>query len=204
MSAQDSPQACGPEQPRHERQAKGRSPMKRSSDRVEAWSSGLIVAALAIGLPMASLGVGLASYRSAMRVVETQSAERHQVTARVTSTSETSAGSATDRNQNAWVGWTDRNAQQRTGVASVPWDKTVGETVRIWVDREGAVQDPPLSANNARATGWLMGGVTAVGMIALAVAARKCTRRALDRRRYAQWDAEWELVEPSWSARFHS
>ncbi|WP_405996751.1 universal stress protein [Streptomyces sp. NBC_00829] len=26
--------------------------------------------------------------------------------------------------------------------------------------------------------------------------------RQLDRRRYAQWDAEWDLVEPRWLARF--
>ncbi|WP_028803812.1 hypothetical protein [Streptomyces sp. 142MFCol3.1] len=204
MSAQDSPQACGPEQPRPQGQATGRNPLKRSSDRVEAWCSGLIAVVLAIGLPMASLSVGLASYRSAMRIVETQSAERHQVTARVTSTSPTAAGSATDRKQNARLSWTDQDATQRTVVAPIPQDKTVGSTVRIWVDREGAVQDPPLSAYNATATGWLMGGVTAVGVFALAGAARKSTRRALDRRRYARWDAEWERVEPLWSTRFHS
>ncbi|MFI7300994.1 hypothetical protein [Streptomyces sp. NPDC050121] len=69
---------------------------------------------------------------------------------------------------------------------------------------EGTATDNyAMSADNAKATGWLMGGMTAVGVHACFVAAGKGMRLGLDRRRYVQWDAEWDLVEPSWSARFH-
>jgi hypothetical protein len=44
--------------------------------------------------------------------------------------------------------------------------------------------------------------MTAVGVYVVFVTARKSMRLALDRRRYARWDAEWDLVEPQWSARF--
>ncbi|WP_338400151.1 hypothetical protein [Streptomyces graminilatus] len=59
-----------------------------------------------------------------------------------------------------------------------------------------------MSARNANAGGWLVGGMTAIGVYAGYVAARKGVRRALDRGRYAEWDAEWGRVEPVWSARF--
>ncbi|MCZ4508374.1 universal stress protein [Streptomyces sp. ActVer] len=66
----------------------------------------------------------------------------------------------------------------------------------------GTAQEPPISAGNAKAAGWVMGAMTAVGVYAGLVAVRKGMHVALNRRRYAQWDTEWDLVEPLWSARF--
>jgi hypothetical protein len=59
-----------------------------------------------------------------------------------------------------------------------------------------------MTVQNAKATGRLVGGTTAVG-VATGLFAPRGMRRMLDRRGYAQWDAEWDLVEPYWSARFH-
>jgi hypothetical protein len=164
----------------------------------------LLLLVLALGLPAASVGAGLAAYESTMRTVQAQSTERHQITARVTSAPEAAPGSAADDKQTVRVGWTGKDGRQRTGTARVPLDRTAGSTVRIWVDRAETVQDPPMSAGNATATGWLTGGMTAVAVYTGFVAGRKGVRRALNRRRYAQWDAEWELVEPQWSTRFHT
>jgi len=204
MSAQDPPHASGPHRPHKEQPPPGgANPLRRTSDRVEAWCSGFLLAVLVLGLPAASVSAGLAVHESTMRTVQAQSAERFQVTARVTSAQKAASGGAADEKQKVQVGWTDKDGRQQTGSAPVPLDKTAGSTVRIWVDREGTVKNPPLSASNAKAGGWLMGGMTAVGVYAGFVAARKGMRLALDRRRYAQWDAEWDRVEPLWSARFH-
>ncbi|MFK4106305.1 hypothetical protein ACI2L1_40890 [Streptomyces sp. NPDC019531] len=204
MSTQDSPHASGPHRPRREQHPpKGPNPLRRTSDRVEAWYSRLLLLVLALGLPVASVSAGLAAYESTMRTVQAQSAQRHQITARVTSAPEAAPGSASDEKQTVRVSWTGKDGRQETGTARVPLDKTVGSTVRIWVDREETVQEPPMPAGNATATGWLTGGLTALGVFAGFVAGRKGVRLALDRRRYAQWDAEWDLVEPLWSARFH-
>ncbi|TPQ15725.1 Rv1733c family protein [Streptomyces sporangiiformans] len=204
MSTQDSPHASGPHRPHQEQHPpKGANPLRRTSDRVEAWCSGLLLLVLALGLPVASVSAGLAAYASTMRTVEAQSAERHLTTARVTSAPEAAPGSAADEKQTVRVSWTGKDGRQRTGTARVPLDKIAGPSVRIWVDGDGTVQNPPMSASNATATGWLTGVLTAVGLCAGFVAGRKGVRLALNRRRYAQWDAEWDLVEPLWSARFH-
>ncbi|MPY56026.1 Rv1733c family protein [Streptomyces spongiae] len=204
MSAQGSPRASGPQRPHQERRSSKRvNPLRRTSDQVEAWCSGLLLVVLVLGLPVASVSAGLAVHASTMRTVQAQSAERFQVTARVTSAPEAAPGSASVEKQRVRLSWTGEDGRQRTGTARVSLDKTAGSTVRIWVDREGTVQDPPMSAVNAKAAGWLMGGMTAVGVYAGVVATRKGMRLVLDRRRYAQWDAEWDLVEPLWSARFH-
>jgi hypothetical protein len=204
MSTQDSPHASGPHRPHQERHSlKGANPLRRTSDRVEAWCSGLLFVVLALGLPVASVSAGLAAYESTTRTVQAQSAERHTTTARVTSAPEAAPDGAADEKQTVQVSWTGKDGRQQAGTARVSPDKTAGSTVRIWVDREGTVQDPPMSASNATATGWLTGGLTAVCVYAGFVAGRKGVRLALDRRRYAQWDAGWDRVEPLWSARFH-
>ncbi|WP_328766661.1 Rv1733c family protein [Streptomyces sp. NBC_00286] len=204
MSAQDPPHASGPHGPHKEQPPpRGANPLRRTSDRAEAWCSGFLLAVLVLGLPVASVSAGLAVHESTMRTVQAQAAERFQVTARVTSAPEAASGAAADEKQKVQVRWTDKDGRQQTGSAPVPLDKTAGSTVRIWVDREGTVKNPPMPASNAKAGGWLMGGMTAVGVYAGFVAARKGMRLAFDRRRYAQWDAEWDRVEPLWSARFH-
>lgn len=204
MSAQDSPYASGPHRP-HQKQhpSKGANPLRRTSDRVEAWCSTLLLLMIALGLPAASVSAGLAAHDSTMRTVQAQSAERHQITARVTSAPDAAPGSAADEKQKVQVSWTGQDGRRQTGTTRVPLAATAGSTVRIWVDRAETVQDPPMSAENATATGWLTGGMTAAVVYAAFVAGRKGVRLVLNRTRYAQWDAEWELVEPQWSTRFH-
>lgn len=204
MSAQHPPHASGPHRPHREQQpSKGANPLRRTSDRVEAWCAGLLLLVLVLGLPLASVKAGLSAYESKMRTVQAQAAQRHQITARVTSAPRAASGSGADKRQTVRVGWTGKDGREHTGTARVPLDKTTGSTVRIWVDRKGTAQDPPLSAGHATAAGWLAGGLTASGVYVGFAAGRKGVRLALNRRRYARWDAEWELVEPSWSARFH-
>nr|WP_245689347.1 hypothetical protein [Streptomyces chattanoogensis] len=165
--------------------------------------SALLLLVLVVGLPAASLSAGSAMYSSQMRVVHTQSAQRHQVTASLIKDAPggTRATRADDR-QKAQVRWTEKDGTQRTGTVRVASGMHAGATTWIWVDGSGAVKGAPMPLQSAVAMGWLTGGTTAVGVATLACAARGGMHLLLDRRRYAQWDAEWVLVEPLWSARF--
>lgn len=137
-----------------------------------------------------------------MDTVRAQAAERHEVTARLLSNAEGAGDGAEGTLQPAWVRWTDENGGERTGTALVKSGTAKGSTARVWLDGEGAVTDPPMSAGNATATGWLAGGMAALAVATGFCAARAAVRKVLDRGRYARWDAEWDLVEPQWSARF--
>jgi hypothetical protein len=199
MSTQNSPHASGPLPPRQEHASKGANPLRRTSDRFESWFRGLLTLVLVLGLPMAALSAGLTAYESSMRTVHAQSADRHEVTARLTTNVK---GVATDGKRQAQVRWTDDNGTVRTGTTLVKSGTPKGATVRAWVDRDGGLTSPPMSELNATTTGWFVGGMAAIGVVAGFYAARAGMRYVLDRRRYAQWDAEWDLVEPLWSARF--
>ncbi|MFC5801673.1 hypothetical protein [Streptomyces formicae] len=210
MSAQGSPYASGPRPPHQEHPSEGANPLRRSSDRIESWFRRLLMLVLALGLPAASVSAGLAAYESSMRTVHAQSAERQAITARVVSDArgdgarggDEARGGAKDVWQWAQVRWTGTDGKERTGTARVEPGATEGATVRVWLGPDGTLRSPPMTADNATATGWLVGGMTAVAVSAGVFAARAGMRRMLDRGRAAQWDAEWDLVEPSWSARF--
>jgi hypothetical protein len=154
---------------------------------------------LVLGLPVAALSAGLTAYESSMRTVQAQSAQRQEVTARLTSNGK---GVTTDGKQQARVRWTDDGGTVRTGTTLVKSGTPKGATVRVWVDRDGGLTTPPMSELNATTTGWFAGGMAAIGVGAGFYAARAGMRHVLDRRRYAQWDTEWDSVEPLWSARF--
>ncbi|MER6012488.1 Rv1733c family protein [Streptomyces bluensis] len=199
MNAHGSPYASGPHPPHRERVSRGANPLRRTSDRIETWFLRFLLLILALGLPVASISAGATAYESSMRAVQAQTAQRQRVTARLTSDA---GGGAGDGARQAPIRWTDGNGKERSGTILVRSGTPKGTTVRVWLDRHGTVTGPPMTAYNARATGWFAGTTAAAGMVAGFLAARAGMRRVLDRRRYARWEAEWALVEPLWSARF--
>lgn len=199
MSAQGPPYASDPHPPHRERASRGANPLRRTSDRIETWFLRFLLLVLTLGLPVASISAGVTAYDSSMRTVQTQTTQRQQVTARLTSDAEGGAGDGT---RQAQVRWTDSHGRERSGTALVRSGAPKGTTVRIWLDRNGTVTGPPMTAYNARTMGWFAGSMTAAGVVAGYLVARAGMRHVLDRRRYARWDAEWALVEPLWSARF--
>ncbi|WP_328336349.1 hypothetical protein [Streptomyces violaceus] len=199
MSAQGSPYASGPPPSRRELSPKGTNPLIRPSDRFETWIRRFLMLVLVLGLPVAALSAGLTAYESSMRTVQIQSAERQEVSARLVSNAK---GVTADGKQRAQVRWTDDNGTVRTATTLRTAGTPEGATVRVWVDRDGTITSPPMNTLTARTNGWFVGGMAAVGVCGGFFAARAGMRRVLDRRRYAQWAAEWDRVEPLWSTRF--
>ncbi|KUO19297.1 Rv1733c family protein [Streptomyces dysideae] len=199
MSAQGSPYTSGPPPQRQEHVPKRANPLRRTSDRFESWFRRFLLLVLVLGLPVAALSAGLTAYESSMRTVHAQAAERQEITARVTSKVK---GDTEVAKQLAQVRWTDGKDTVRTGTARVKSGTPDGATVRVWVDQDGNLASAPMNTLNARTTGWFVGGMAAVGVAAGFFAVRAGVLLVLDRRRYAQWDAEWDLVEPLWSGRF--
>lgn len=200
MSAQEPPYASGPLPPHHEHASRGANPLRRTSDTVESWIGGLLTLALLLGLPAAALGAGLTAYESSMRTVQAQTAQRQEVTAQLTS--KVKGVVTPDGQQRAHVRWTDDRGAVQTGTTFVKSGTAEGATANVWVDQHGDLTGPPTSKLNATVTGWFAGGMAAAGVGVGFLTARAGMRGALNRRRYAQWDAEWDLVEPVWSARF--
>nr|WP_309141349.1 hypothetical protein [Streptomyces composti] len=167
---------------------------------MEFWLRRALLLVLVAGMPLAAVAAGTAAYEGAMHTVQVQAAERQQVRAELISGTEDAYHGA---KQQAKVRWSDQDGTVRTGTALVEADTPKGATVKIWVDRDGDVTSPPMTRTQAVTNAWFTGGLTALGVVAATGAAEALLRTALNRRRYAQWEAEWEAVEPEWAARFH-
>ena len=76
-----------------------------------------------------------------------------------------------------------------------------GSTVRIWVDSTGAQTGPPLRHDQATGQAFLATVTAPLALGAILLCAASLTIQALDRRRLALWDADWQATEPRWSSR---
>ncbi len=97
--------------------------------------------------------------------------------------------------------WVATNGAVQTGLIPVSTGQYAGDHVSIWLDRSGAVTQPPLNVTDAAARAIIvgLGGWFAVGLVLASVYG--LVRRGLNVRSRARWDAEWQLVEPLWSNR---
>lgn len=108
-----------------------------------------------------------------------------------------------DHGTNSWITWAPARwteaGKQRTGEVPALAGSKQGSAVTVWLDAAGQVRMPPLTAGQAggRMLEARVGGLAVLaGLLGLIVLA---TRRVLDRRRLAGWEAAWLSVGPTWS-----
>lgn len=95
--------------------------------------------------------------------------------------------------------WTGTDGSPRTDQVSAPSAAGAGRVVTVWVDRDGGIAAPLMSAVNALAAGILSAvGVLILGGMAL-VSMWAAVRRMTAARDAACWEREWADVGPEWS-----
>ena len=73
--------------------------------------------------------------------------------------------------------------------------------MRIWVDHAGQLANPPLTRDQVAGRIRFTAGAAVAGLAVMLAVAGWLTRRSLDRRRLAGWDADWLANGPLWSPR---
>jgi hypothetical protein len=166
-------------------QARGRSPLVRTSDRIEVAVMALAVAVLLAAMPVAG-AIGTAVHDGHARAYAAEQQDRHRVAATATKDSTASPRGAVSVVAARWQVGDVENA------GSFTWNSPVenGSSVDIWVDRQGRHVGPPTPSWHAgvdaivAAVGFLL-SVTAVAALLVASA-----RRLLRRTRYAGWNRD--------------
>ncbi|MDT0467429.1 hypothetical protein RM764_31290 [Streptomyces sp. DSM 41699] len=152
-------------------------------------------------LPLMGWIAGSAVYDHYNQLRESQLTERHSVMARLVSDAQVGGDGFTGQTRlQARVQWQDRQGVHVTVAPVGTWQRK-GSTATVWLDTRGNVASAPVTWDRAATAGVCAGLATAAGVAALAGGAWKSVRVSLDRRRFAQWDREWELVEPRWTGR---
>ncbi|WP_433383965.1 Rv1733c family protein [Actinoplanes sp. CA-142083] len=155
-----------------------RNPLRRRSDRVEAWLNAVLLVVLLIAGGMSSVAAGRSAYREQARAAAWERAHRFEVWAVLQQ--KPVQGTATAR-------WKAPDGSPRTGPIAARATAAAGTWKAIWVDERGAVVAPP--PRRRPATSAAEPAVVAVLLVAAALALlRLLFIRLLDRRRMRSWD----------------
>ncbi|WP_406511366.1 hypothetical protein OG851_02740 [Streptomyces sp. NBC_00161] len=183
---------------RHDAEA---NPLRRATDRTR--SRWLLVFVLSCVLAVAcGVEVGLTAMDNGLRAAAEQARHRHLVKA--TTIGETTRHIPTRANAattTAPAQWQFPPASRHTSALPVPAGTPVGHTVALWVDDTGEAASPPRGRTEL-ASDAVAAGAAGAGLITLAAAGVVFLRlRRVEARNLAQWERDWERVEPGWSGR---
>ncbi|WP_037898965.1 MULTISPECIES: hypothetical protein [Streptomyces] len=173
-----------------------RNPLRRRSDRLEAW---LVLATWTLAL----LGGLLAGAGAAVGMEDDLAARRaalHAVSAVLVGKADRTAPVTADGSEEtvrARVRWTSLDGSTHTGVTRVAPGTGAGTSVTVWTDRQGDLVRAPLTVAEVRLQSVLTGVLVAAGTGAVVFGGGHWARLRLDRRRLRDWEAEWARVAPS-------
>ena len=182
------------------------NPLRRGSDRAEAWLRiGLVVVFLIVS-PLAAIGLGQLTNAASASAARAQAASERQVTAVLL---DKVARAADDPLYGAtgfvWARprWTSPDGQQRTGEVPAPVGSKAGRAVTIWVDSTGQLVYPPIGESQIASRVIAVVALTPAPLGVALLIVLWLARSVLDRRRLKDWAAEWSAVEPQWTKRTH-
>jgi hypothetical protein len=181
-----------------------RSPLRRSTDRVEAAVTAVIAVLAVLAMVLASV-IAMGSYQRAQSEAATKAAQRTSVTAVLLTDAVMQLAHSPEHSMaaepTALARWPLPNGQQRTAPLWVGADRHAGDRIAIWIDRQGNRADPPetpaLLVANAVVNGvaLLAGGWALLGLLWWTAC------RGLARINAAWWDVQWARIGPGWSRR---
>ncbi|MFE9775129.1 hypothetical protein ACFYOV_26335 [Streptomyces sp. NPDC005931] len=181
-----------------------RSPLRRRSDVVEAWTVLVVAVLLSVGAPLVGAFAAWWAYDEARAAMVRQRAERHQVRAEVLGPSPRAPSPARVGGQHAYratVRWTEWGEGPRTSDAYVPVDARPGDAVEVWFDARERSVPPPVDSESVRQHSLGVGACAAGCAAGAVLLAHGVVRQAALRRRLAEWEREWARTEPRWSHR---
>jgi len=176
------------------------NPLRRASDRAEAWIRvGLLVGFLIAG-PMAALAAG----RWTAHVGDAGgAAQSHAAQAVLLRTARAPTGRAVAvRGAQVWVSarWESAGGSTRTGEVPAQAGAPAGTVVTVWLDASGRVTGPPQPGEFAdEAVASALITLIAVALALLVVL--RLIQRFLNWRHLAAWEAAWRAVGPRWTGR---
>ncbi|MGW7261178.1 Rv1733c family protein [Streptomyces sp. NPDC054834] len=170
-----------------------RSPLRRTSDLVEAW---LLFVAWAVGV-LGGAAAGVTAAVVADRGFAEERSGRRQVAAVLLEDARDAAPAHADvsNNADATVRWTTRDGRTRTGRAAVPAHMPVGARVPVWTDSRGDLVSEPAGRSDAVLKSSLVGMGSAIATGCAVWGSARAARALLDRRRMKQWALEWERAD---------
>jgi hypothetical protein len=176
------------------------NPLRRRSDRIQAWLLPAAVVVFLILGPLLAIGAIWWAHgeNSAARQAERS---WHSVPAVLLASAP--GPLMTDNGANSWLvrvpaRWTV-GGHQHEGLISVVSGSRAGSTARVWLDSAGRVRIPPLTTTQASDRVLVSTSAALAALAALLTLLAVCCCRMLIRSRLISWEIAWLTVGPQWS-----
>jgi hypothetical protein len=180
------------------------NPLRRRTDRAESWIRLLLVVLFLVVSPLAALGLGRLTADVAAHAARVQAATEHRVTAVLLTGGSRAAGDSLygpDQPIQVRARWTAPDGRARSGEVLAPAGSRAGQRWPVWVDQAGRPVYPPIGPGEIASRVVAVVALTPALLGLLLLLILTVTRQVLDRRRMADWAAEWSTVEPQWTKR---
>ncbi|MGW6940225.1 Rv1733c family protein [Streptomyces xanthophaeus] len=176
--------------------------LRRPADRTRRRWNAVFALSFLIAV-LCGVVVTTAVWDSESRTAGETARHRHQIEATTVGPAERAVSSRSGGNLRAVAPavWEYPPAHQHAGTVPVPLGTSAGRPVTLWVDDAGTEAQAP-SSEAQRALTAAAAGAGALGLLVLVSGAVVRLRLLLvETRTLAQWEDEWEAVEPRWSGR---
>ncbi len=168
------------------------NPLRRASDRAESGIVAALAAAFLLGAPL----IALAVWQLAMTTSFTTTTAGHAGWRPVPAALVTSAPFSYGYDVAVAARWRAPDGAQRRGRIQVPPGTRAGTVVTVWSGRTGLLTRTPMTPSQAAIQATCSAAMTVPCWGMLLLCAGVLSRRLLDARRLAAWDADWEAVDP--------
>jgi hypothetical protein len=174
------------------------NPLRRASDRAEAWiRAGLLVIFLTAG-PLAALAAGQWTAHAAAAGTGARPHAVQAVLLQPATAPAASAAAARGAQVLVPARWPGASGSAQTGEVPAPAGAPAGTVVTVWLNASGRVAGAPPPGAFAGAPALVAIMTLTVTALALLIVLR-LTRRLLDWRRLAAWEVAWRTTGPRWT-----
>ena len=182
------------------------NPLRRRSDRAEAWIRLSLLVTFLMAGPLAAVTVGRWADDSAVSAARAQAAAEYRVRAVLLGNAPATAtypfagssGTAMVRAR-----WTAPNGTSQAGPVPAAARARAGSAVTVWTTASGTLVAAPTGHAQIVSRGVFFVTVTSAALAASLLTGWGVALRVLGRRRLAAWAADWAAVEPQWTRRLH-
>lgn len=181
-----------------------RSPLRRTTDRIEAAVTVTVTVVAVLVVLLATITAMRICHRDLIHAAATAAGET-SVTAVLLTNAElqygTSAEQGLTNGTTALARWQLPHGQQRVAPLWVGANLHAGDRMTIWIDQRGNRTDPPETPGFIIANAAVLGVDVVIGGWVVLGALWWIVCRVLSRINMARWDVQWARTEPGWNRR---
>lgn len=180
-----------------------RSPLRRTTDRIEA-AVAMVLAVLAVLVVLLGTVIAMGTYQRELTEAAADAEQQTSVTAVLLTDAQAQLASSPElgvMSATALARWKLPTEQQREGHLWVGGERRAGDRIPIWIDQQGNRVDPPETPRVLLANAAVTGIALVGGSWVLLALLWWTVCHVLGRINAAWWDGQWARTGPGWSRR---